>query len=131
MIRNAIFTVLYLLFAAGSAGAAEVHPFTLDALHEAQAAGRPILVDVHADWCPTCRAQEPTIKMIEADPAFAKLVVLVMDFDSQKQEEKALGVRSQSTLIAFAGKDETRRSVGVTDPVAIRDLAASTLAAAK
>ncbi|HMA50103.1 MAG TPA: thioredoxin family protein [Magnetospirillaceae bacterium] len=131
MIRNAIFTALFLLFAAGGAGAAEVRPFTLDALHEAQAAGKPILVDVHADWCPTCRAQEPALKAIEADPAFAKLVVMVLDFDSQKQEEKALGVRSQSTLIAFAGKEETRRSVGITDPSAIRDLAASALAAAK
>jgi thiol-disulfide isomerase/thioredoxin len=131
MFRSAFIVGMVALGAANMASAADVEPFTLESFHAAQAAGRPVLVDVHADWCPTCRAQEPTLKAIEADPAFAKLVVLIVDFDSQKEEKKALGVRQQSTLIAFAGSVEKGRSVGVTDEAAIRDLASSALKGTK
>ena len=112
---------------AGVAHAAPVQPFSDAAFHAAQAQGRSILVDVHADWCPTCRAQDPTIQRLAASPAFAKLVILKLDYDSQVKEERALGVNHQSTLIAFRGGSETGRSVGVTDPGGITSLAQTTL----
>lgn len=115
----------FLVLAAGAAHAAPIQPFTTAALQAAQAAGRPILVDVHADWCPTCRAQAPTISAISRDPQFAKLVILELDYDKQVAEERALAVRQQSTLIAFEGRTEVGRSVGVTDPAKIRFLAES------
>jgi len=113
--------------AAPLAQAAPIQPFTMAALHAAQAQGRAILVDVHADWCPTCRAQAPTIDALSRDPAFGKLVILKLDYDKQRAEERSLGVRQQSTLIAFVGTRETGRLVGVTDPVRIRALAARAL----
>jgi thioredoxin-like negative regulator of GroEL len=93
----------------------------------AQAAGRPILVDIHAAWCPTCAAQKPIIETLTADPAFEHLLILRVDFDSQKDEVRAFGARQQSTLIAFHGNTETGRSVGDTNADSIGRLLHSAL----
>lgn len=97
-------------------------PFDRQAFMAAQATGALVLLHVHAPWCPTCRAQEPTIAMIEKENPHLK--VFRVDFDGQKEVVKELGVTSQSTLIAFSGKSEAGRSTGVTDPMKIRDLIA-------
>jgi thiol-disulfide isomerase/thioredoxin len=51
--------------------------------------------------CQTCRAQAPTIAAIAQDPAFARLVILKLDYDKQTAEKRHLNVRPRSTLIAF------------------------------
>lgn len=107
--------------------AAPVQKFSTAALQAAQHAGKPVLVDVHADWCPTCRRQAPSIEAISRDPAFAKLVILKLDFDAQLAERAALGVQKQSTLIAYNGRNERRRATGITDPAQIKALAATAL----
>ena len=112
---------------AAPAIASPIQPFTTHAFRAAQAKGQPILVDAHADWCPTCRAQAPTISSISRDPSFARLVILKLDYDHQVQEKRDLGIRQQSTLIAFAGARESARATGITDPAAIRALAATAL----
>ena len=110
-----------LVFAA-PAHAVEYRAFTQEAFAQAQVAGQPILVEVHADWCPTCRAQAPAVRRAAATAEFDELVVFTLDFDRQTAERRALGVRAQSTLIAFNGRAETARSVGETDPVRIAAL---------
>jgi thioredoxin 1 len=55
--------------------AGPIQTYSVSAFKAAQKAGKPILIDVHADWCPTCRAQAPTIVEISKDPAFSKLVI--------------------------------------------------------
>jgi thioredoxin 1 len=107
--------------------AAPIQKFSSAALQAAQHSGKPVLVDIHADWCPTCRRQAPTIEAIARDPAFAKLVILKLDFDGQVAERTALGVRKQSTLIAYNGRNERTRATGIIDPVQIRALAATAL----
>ena len=98
---------------------ADYTPAGLDA---AQKAGKSILVEVHAPWCPVCKAQTPILSKLEADPRFANLAVFHVDFDSQKDALKALGVQKQSTLIVFKGAKETGRSVGATDPLSLEEL---------
>jgi len=105
-----------------AARAAERQPFTDAAFDAAQAAGRPVLVDVAAPWCPTCRAQKPHIDAMAADPRMKEAIFFAVDFDSQKDVLRRLNVRSQSTLIAFKGRQERARATGITDPVQIRDL---------
>ena len=97
------------------------------AFAEAQQAGKPILVGIHASWCPICKAQEPILSELRADPKFKDLKYFVIDFDSQKNLVKRFGVRMQSTLIAFKGAKEAGRSVGDTDRASIYALASKTL----
>ena len=124
--RRPLAMTLALCFAAaalpGGAAAAETKPFTAEAFDAAGAAGRPILVDVSAPWCPTCKAQHPILSNLEAEPKFKDLVVFDVDFDSQKDVLRRFGVRMQSTLIAFKGRKETARSTGDTAPGSIAKL---------
>lgn len=106
----------------GAAFAATEMPFTQQNFAEAQKAGKPILVHIWASWCPTCKAQAPTLSAIETDPANKDLTVLKVDFDTQKDVVKSFDVRMQSTLIAFHGNTEKARSTGDTDPASIKAL---------
>ncbi len=93
---------------------AAVTEFTMEAFKAAQKAGKPILVDVWASWCPTCKAQGPILKTLLADPKNKDMVMFRVNFDTQLDVLKALNVQSQSTLIVFKGAKETGRSVGDT-----------------
>lgn len=88
----------------------------------AQAAGKPILVEIHATWCPTCKAQAPILSDLEKQEKFRNLTVFHVDFNSQKEAVKTFGARMQSTLITFKGPLETGRSVGDTNPSSIAAL---------
>jgi thiol-disulfide isomerase/thioredoxin len=100
--------------AASPAFADNAHAFDVMAFAAAQKAGKPILIAVHASWCPTCKAQAPILSDLRADPRFKDLVYFVVDFDSQKDLLNRFGVRTQSTLIVFKGEKEEARSVGDT-----------------
>jgi thioredoxin 1 len=116
-----------LLGLAHAANAADRQPFSAKAFAAAEAAGRPILVHVYADWCPTCRAQEPVISRLSAADRFHQLVIFRLDYDHQAAQWRALGVRMQSTLIAFHGAKETARMVGGTDEASIEPVLDATL----
>ena len=119
--------VAVLLVASVPASAAEIQPYSPEALAEAQNAGKPIRVDVYAAWCSTCRAQKPILAELTAQPKYKNLLVLTADFDKDKEDLKELGVRSQSTLIVFKGDQELVRSVGSTNAMAIEGLLDLTL----
>src|SRR5277367_547497 len=113
---------LLMSFVAFAAQAAENQDYNSKAFAAAQAAGRPILVEIHASWCPTCKAQLPILGNLEKQDKFKNLLVFRVDFDSQKDAVKAFGARMQSTLITFKGAAETGRSVGDTNPSSIAAL---------
>src|SRR4051794_18915025 len=62
-IFNCAILAAALLVAGGfsTAWAGTAVPFSAAAFKAAQAAGNPILVEIHADWCPTCKAQVPIL----------------------------------------------------------------------
>ncbi|WP_439574501.1 thioredoxin family protein [Phreatobacter sp.] len=101
--------------------------FTPAAFQAAQAAGRPILVEVSAPWCPTCRAQKPILSDLTASERFRGFVVLTVDFDSQKDVLRQLRVQMQSTLIVFRGTEEKGRSTGDTNRASIETLLAKAI----
>jgi thiol-disulfide isomerase/thioredoxin len=103
---------------------AEARAFDPAAFDAAQAAGKPILVEITAPWCPVCAKQRPVLGALEQKPAFKDLVVFNIDFDSQKDLVSKMGARMQSTLIVFHGREERGRSTGVSDPAAIEALLA-------
>lgn len=104
------------------ASAAEVHGYSAAAFQAAQAHNKPILIDVRADWCPVCKSQEATISRIVADPRFANLVILRIDFDTQKLAWKHFGANRQATLIGYHGRREVGRVAFQTDETLIAGL---------
>lgn len=102
-------------FTMSPALAETVPTFDAKAFADAQKAGRPILIAIHASWCPTCKAQAPILSELRADPKFKNLTYFVIDFDSQKDLVNRFGARMQSTLIIFKGDKEAGRSVGDTN----------------
>ena len=109
------------------ARAFETKPFDAAAFKAAQDAGAPILVDVFAPWCPTCKAQQQVFDTLTTKPDLDKITVFKVDYDNQKDAVKSFGARMQSTLIAFKGTTETGRSAGDTNAKSIEALLQSTL----
>ena len=101
--------------------------FTPAALADAQKAGKAVLVEVSAPWCPVCKAQKPVLDSLFSKDKYKSFVTFDVDFDSQKDALKALNVQKQSTLIVFKGDKEVGRSTGVTDAAAIEALIAKAL----
>ena len=101
------------------AHALEIKPFTPEALAAAQAAGQPVAVHFHAEWCTTCKQQEKVLAQLKTE-AGLDLTLLVADYDKEKDLRRALKVRSQSTMVVFRGKEEKARLGGDTDPAKFR-----------
>jgi thioredoxin 1 len=97
-------------------------PFSMEAFKAAQASGSPVLVEIHADWCPVCKAQNPILDKLTSAAKFKDLKVFRVDFDGQKPVVKEFGARMQSTLIVFKGTAEQGRSVGDTKEASIEAL---------
>jgi thioredoxin 1 len=74
--------------------------------------GKPTLVLIHADWCPTCRAQAVIVSELLKSPGLSSITALRVDFDQQARVVKAFGATAQSTLIVFKNGREIARSVG-------------------
>lgn len=119
---------LALAVAVAPAQAAEVKKFDRASFEAARAAGKPILVDVKAWWCPVCASQNRTIKKaVAGNAAYDKLVIFEVNYDSQKADWQALGVRKQGTLIGYKGAREVGRVEFKTDKAVINELLAQTL----
>jgi thioredoxin 1 len=99
--------------AATFAQALDVQPFTPEALAAAQAAGKPVAVHFHAEWCGTCKQQEKAIAQLRGDKSL-DMLLLVADYDKEKALRKSLRVRSQSTMVVFRGSTERARLGGDT-----------------
>ena len=106
--------------------AAQTANFDRAQFNAAQQTGRPILVDIRASWCPVCAAPAPILARLSALPEYKDLLILRVDFDSQKDAVRTFSASSQSTLIAFHGTRETGRSVGDTNADSIAKLFRST-----
>jgi thioredoxin 1 len=104
------------------ASAAEWKSFDTASFAAAKKEGKPILVDIFAVWCPTCRAQNPILTQLTREPKYKDMVVFKVDFDTKKDDVRALKAQSQSTLIAFNGETEKGRTVGDTNPASIAAL---------
>lgn len=113
MISRRTVTVLALAFSVAAAlpTLANVR-YTPAALAEAQKAGKSILVEVSAPWCPTCRAQKAVLSELDKQARFKNFVKIEVDFDSQKDALKTFNATIQSTLIVYKGDKEVGRLVG-------------------
>ncbi len=107
-----------------TAQAATEATYSDSAFAAAQGAGKPILIDITAPWCPTCAKQHPILSQLYATPEFKDLQVFNVDFDTSKPLLRKLGVQMQSTMIVYHGTQEEGRATGETAAPAIHDLLA-------
>ena len=120
--RSVLFAIAASAAVMSPALAAGPQPFDAAAFAEAQKAGKPVFVAIHATWCPICKAQAPILSELMADSKFKNLVYFTIDFDSQKDLVRRFGAQKQSTLISFKGDKEEGRSVGDTNRGSISTL---------
>lgn len=110
---------LALSAAASLAVALDIQPYSPESLAAKQKAGEAVALHFHADWCPTCRAQDKVFNGWKGDAAVPG-TLLIVDYDKERELKRQLGVRTQSTVIAYKGAKETGRLAGETDPKALR-----------
>ncbi|MGL5430342.1 MAG: thioredoxin domain-containing protein [Vibrio sp.] len=90
-------------------------PFTEQAWKEAQMqADKITLIMVHADWCPTCRAQNKIINAYFQDNPDSKIKQLTINFDTQKEWVSYFKAPRQSTLLLYKGDEQIWFSVAET-----------------
>ncbi|OOG64408.1 thiol reductase thioredoxin [Rhodanobacter sp. B04] len=112
---------VFLLALACGAMADEV-PFNQAKFDQARAAGQPVVVYFHADWCPTCRVQQPIVARLAVEPQLKAVTIFEADFDTETALEKTLKVGQQSTFVVFSHGHEVARSTGQTQEPAIREI---------
>ncbi|WP_299193526.1 thioredoxin family protein [uncultured Erythrobacter sp.] len=88
----------------------------------AQKKGKTIVVDVYANWCPTCRAQAPIMDELRQEHASADVLFVKVNFDQEKDFLRAHRIPRQSTILVFNGMEESARSIAETDRTRLRRL---------
>lgn len=119
-----IFVALFALlgFAAEARAETRFESFTTERFEALKAEGRPILIDVWAPWCPTCRSQAPKLEALLAEQAFADFAGLKLHWDDQREIARGLGAPRQSTLFVFSGSEQRAMSVAETDTERLREV---------
>lgn len=111
-------SVLALSFGASAGEVA----YSKAAFDSAIAAGKPVIVDFKASWCPTCKAQKPIVDALLAEPKRQAVTLFAADYDTEIALKKQLRVAQQSTFVVFKSGKEVGRSTGQTDRAQIAAL---------
>jgi thiol-disulfide isomerase/thioredoxin len=121
MLLNVLRSLLLLALAVPVAQASDrFEAFSSERLDSLQKSGETVLVDVFATWCPTCKRQGAILDELMAEPEFADLAGLKLDWDVDRRIARELGAPRQSTLILFRGGKRIGMSVAETDPQRLR-----------
>lgn len=115
------------LWAAASLFARDFSGYQPDNFRRLLASGAPLIVHVHADWCPVCRRQISIMNKAFKDPKFNEVQLVQVLFDTEKQFLTDFRVARQSTIIVFRGGKEVNRISYDTDEARIKATLASAL----
>jgi thiol-disulfide isomerase/thioredoxin len=123
MFRKALLTALISwVVVPALALAGDLQPFNGKLFDQLQTEGKPVVVVVHATWCPTCKAQLPIQTSLMRSAEFQGYTMFTVDFDADQALLKRFSVIKQSTMIVFKGKTEVGRSIGDTSRDGIESL---------
>ena len=112
-------TLATALLSAGSAAAQSKEDFTEARFKALQAEDALILVDIWADWCPTCAAQQKVLSEFREQHPDVLLHTLTVNFDKQKEWVKHFGAPRQSTFALYRGEERIWFAVAETRKVEI------------
>ena len=125
LVKTITFIALSVVLSIATAG--EIKPFNQQDFDKLTQEGKPVVLDISATWCPTCKAQNPILDGLMKQPAYKNVTLMTIDFDSEKPTLKTFKVNTQSTLIAFKGDKEVGRSVGDTTSSGLESLVKKTV----
>lgn len=126
MLKNLLRTTVALIaLAFASAHAGGFESYSKARLAELQADGKPVLVEVYADWCSTCKRQSPILTRLLDEPAFKHYGALKIDWDDQRGEAQALGAPRQSTLFVYRDGKQIGMSIAETNEDRLREFLAT------
>jgi thioredoxin len=120
MIRRFGLAVLFLVFGTLAASAGSIKPYNAADFIKALAAGKTIVVHVHAAWCPVCRKQQPTIQSLSEEKDMSKVEFVQVNFDKDQDFLAAHRISHQSVILVFKGGKEVERLNGTTDAAEIK-----------
>jgi thiol-disulfide isomerase/thioredoxin len=100
-----------LLAGASLAHALDIKPYSAAALAEAEKTSQPVALHFHADWCPTCRAQDKVLQSLKEEKGL-NLTILTADYDTEKALKQRFNIQMQSTFVVLKGAKEVARLAG-------------------
>lgn len=115
------FASLALALSSAQAFGQEHEAFTKQRFTELQEQGALILLDVYADWCPTCAQQQKILADFQKQNPDVPLHILQIDFDRQKEFVRHFRAPRQSTFIVYRGTERVWFSVAETSRDVIFD----------
>lgn len=92
----------------------EKEPYSPERFKALQADGALIVLDVFADWCPTCAKQQEVLAAYRKAHPDVTLHVLEIDFDTDKKAVREFRAPRQSTLLIYKGDRQLWFSVAET-----------------
>ncbi len=105
--RHILALLAALPFAAQMAHAADAIVYSPEAVQAELAAGKTVVLDFSADWCPSCQSQGRTIaRLRDENPAWADtMAFFVVDWDTYKNSDLAsqYGIISRGSLVLLKG----------------------------
>lgn len=104
--------------------------FSQNEFKRLQAAGKVVLIDVFADWCPTCAKQQKALERYREENPDKAFTTLVVDFDDDKHWVRHFKAPRQSTFILYVGGEKKWFSVAETRYDAIAEQLNQAIAAA-
>ncbi len=106
-----LFLSVVLFCGASLAHALDVKPFSQEALAAAEKSGAPVALHFHADWCPTCRAQDKALQSLKSEKGL-DLTVLTANYDTETNLKRRFKINTQATFVVLKGQTEVARLVG-------------------
>lgn len=83
--------------------------FSQAAYDAALSDGKTVILDFHADWCPTCRANEPIITSVFESNTDTNIVGFKVDYDNEIELKRTYNIASQSTIIKTGAGGGTKQ----------------------
>lgn len=76
----------------------------------------PILVEIYAPWCPTCKLQYEAFEALHDGGKAPGIRAVRVDFDQDKEFVDSRGFRSTGTLVIYQRGREITRATGLVTP---------------